>query len=83
MINKSNSYGTDNASNNIDSKMFQEKKPTEQGISPLPPPPLTSGHLLSGCSIISVSFIICMLILLLMPLAGLYFCVGLDFVTPS
>jgi hypothetical protein len=36
-----------------------------------------------GCSVISVSFIICMLTLLLMPLAGLYFCVGLDFVTPS
>jgi type II secretory pathway component PulF len=35
-----------------------------------------------GCSIISVFFIICMLTLLLMPLAGLHFCVGLDFVTP-
>jgi hypothetical protein len=32
---------------------------------------------------ISVSFVICMLILLLMSLAGLHFCVGLDFVTPS
>jgi hypothetical protein len=32
---------------------------------------------------ISVSFIICMLTLLLMPLAGLHFCVGLDFVIPS
>jgi hypothetical protein len=31
----------------------------------------------------SVSFIICMLTLLLMPLAGLHFCVGLGFVTPS
>jgi hypothetical protein len=31
----------------------------------------------------SVSFSICMLTLLLMPLAGLHFCVGLDFVTPS
>jgi hypothetical protein len=31
----------------------------------------------------SVSFIICMLTLLLIPLAGLHFCVGLDFVTPS
>jgi hypothetical protein len=30
-----------------------------------------------------VSFIICMLTLFLMPLAGLHFCVGLDFVTPS
>jgi hypothetical protein len=30
---------------------------------------------------VSVSFIICMLILLLKPFAGLYFCVGLDFVT--
>jgi hypothetical protein len=28
------------------------------------------------------SFIICMLTLLLMPLAGLHICVGLDFVTP-
>jgi hypothetical protein len=35
-----------------------------------------------GCSVISVSFIICILTLLLMPLAGLHFCVGLDFVTP-
>jgi hypothetical protein len=33
--------------------------------------------------LISVSFAICMLTLLLMPLAGLLFCVGLDFVTPS
>jgi hypothetical protein len=32
--------------------------------------------------IIIVSFIICMLTLLLMPLPGLNFCVGLDFVTP-
>jgi hypothetical protein len=39
------------------------------------------GHLLFGRSVIS--FIICMLILLLMPLAGLHFCVGLDFVIPS
>jgi hypothetical protein len=31
----------------------------------------------------STSFIICMLTLLLIPLAGLHFCVGLDFVTPS
>jgi hypothetical protein len=30
----------------------------------------------------SVSFIISMLTLLLIPLAGLHFCVGLDFVTP-
>jgi hypothetical protein len=30
----------------------------------------------------SVSFIICMLPLILMPLAGLHFCVGLDFATP-
>jgi hypothetical protein len=30
-----------------------------------------------------VSCIICMSTLLLMPLAGLYFCVGLNFVTPS
>jgi hypothetical protein len=29
-----------------------------------------------------VSFVICMLTLLPMPLAGLQFCVGLDFVTP-
>jgi hypothetical protein len=36
-------------------------------------------YLLLGCSVISVSFIICMLTLLLMPLAGLHFCVGLDF----
>jgi hypothetical protein len=33
-------------------------------------------------SVLSVPFIICMLTLLLMPLAGLHFCVGLDFVTP-
>jgi hypothetical protein len=31
-----------------------------------------------GCSVISVSFVICMLTLLLMPLAGLHFCVGND-----
>jgi hypothetical protein len=41
------------------------------------------GYLLLGCSVIFVYFIICMLTLLLMPLAGLHFCVGLDFVTPS
>jgi hypothetical protein len=41
------------------------------------------GYLLLGCSIISVSIIICVLILLLMSLAGLHFCVGLDLVTPS
>jgi hypothetical protein len=35
-----------------------------------------------ACSVTSVSFIICMLTLLLMHLAGLHFCVGLDFVTP-
>jgi hypothetical protein len=40
------------------------------------------GYWLLGCSIISVYFIIYMLTLLLMPLAGLHFCVGLDFVTP-
>jgi hypothetical protein len=40
-------------------------------------------YLLLGSSVISLSFIICMLSLLLMPLAGLHFCVGLDFVTPS
>jgi hypothetical protein len=33
-------------------------------------------------SVTSESFIICMSTLLLMPLAGLHFCVGLDFVTP-
>jgi hypothetical protein len=42
----------------------------------------TLGYLLLGCSIISVSFIIYMLPLLLMPLVGLHFCSGLDFVTP-
>jgi hypothetical protein len=41
------------------------------------------GYLLLGYSVISVSFIICMLTLTHMPLAGLHFCVGLDFVTPS
>jgi hypothetical protein len=41
------------------------------------------GYLLLGCSLISISYIICMLTLLLMPLAGLRFCLGLDFVTPS
>jgi hypothetical protein len=41
------------------------------------------GYLLLGGSVIPVSFIVCMVILLLMPLAGLHFCVGLDFVTPS
>jgi hypothetical protein len=41
------------------------------------------GSLLLGCSVISVSFIIFMLTLLLMPLPGLHFCVGLDFVTTS
>jgi hypothetical protein len=35
-------------------------------------------------SIYALSFIICMLsLLLIMPLAGLHFCAGLDFVTPS
>jgi hypothetical protein len=43
----------------------------------------TTGYLLLGCSVISVSFIICMLTCRLMPLAGLHFCVGVDFVTPS
>jgi hypothetical protein len=38
------------------------------------------GYLLLGCSVISVSVIICMLTLLLMPLAGLHFCVGLDLI---
>jgi hypothetical protein len=42
------------------------------------------GYLLLGCSVISVSFIVWMLtLLLIMPLTGLCFCVGLDFVTPS
>jgi hypothetical protein len=41
------------------------------------------GYLLLGCFVISTSLIICMLTLLLMPLAGLHFCVGLDFVIPS
>jgi hypothetical protein len=41
------------------------------------------GFILLGCSVISVSFLICMLTLLLLPLAGLHFCAGLDFVTPS
>ncbi len=41
------------------------------------------GYFLLGCSVVSVSFVICMLTLLLMPLAGLHFCVDLDFVTPS
>jgi hypothetical protein len=41
------------------------------------------GYLFLGCSVISVSFIICMLTLLLMPLAGLHFCVGFDFMTLS
>jgi hypothetical protein len=35
------------------------------------------GCSLLSCSVMSVSFIICMLTLLLMPLAGLHFCVGL------
>jgi hypothetical protein len=33
--------------------------------------------------LVIVSFFICILILLLMPLAGLHFSVRLDFVTPS
>jgi hypothetical protein len=41
------------------------------------------GCLLLGSSVIYVYFIICMLTLLLMSLAGLHFCVGSDFVTPS
>jgi hypothetical protein len=40
------------------------------------------GYLLLGCSVISVSFIIDMLTLLFMPLGGLHFYVGLDFMTP-
>jgi hypothetical protein len=39
------------------------------------------GYLLLGFSV--TSFIICMLTLLLMPLAGLHFCVRSNFVTPS
>jgi hypothetical protein len=42
-----------------------------------------TGYLFSGRYVISVSFIICMLTLLLVPLAGLHFCVGLEFVTSS
>jgi hypothetical protein len=42
-----------------------------------------SGYLLLGCSVISVTFNICILTLLLMLLAGLHFCVGLNFVTSS
>jgi hypothetical protein len=41
------------------------------------------GYLLLGCSVTSVFFVIYLLTLLLTPLAGLHFCVGLDFVTPS
>jgi hypothetical protein len=33
--------------------------------------------------LLSVYFIVCMLTLLLMPLVGLDFCIGLDLVTPS
>jgi hypothetical protein len=43
--------------------------------------PTIIGYLLLGCSIIFVSFIICMLTLLLMPLARLHLCVGSEFVT--
>jgi hypothetical protein len=32
---------------------------------------------------VCVSYVICMLTLLLLPLAGLHFCVGPDFVIPS
>jgi hypothetical protein len=42
-----------------------------------------SGYLSLDCSVISISFNIGILTLLLMPLASLHFCVGLDFVTPS
>jgi hypothetical protein len=41
------------------------------------------GYLLLGCSVLSLSFIVCMWILLLMPLADLQFCVGSGFATPS
>jgi hypothetical protein len=41
------------------------------------------GYLLLDYPVISVSYIIFMLSLLLMPLASLHFCVGLDFVTPT
>jgi hypothetical protein len=44
---------------------------------------LYPGYLLLGCSVISVSFIIWLLALLLMALAGLHFYAGLDFMTPS
>jgi hypothetical protein len=43
----------------------------------------TIGFLKLGCSVISVSFIICLLTVSLIPLAGYYFCVGINFVTPS
>jgi hypothetical protein len=48
-----------------------------------PPHPYWATYTAQAASqvcVISVSFIICMLTLLLIPLAGLHFCVGLDFV---
>jgi hypothetical protein len=51
--------------------------------STLASPSASTGYLLLNSSVISVSYLICMLTHLLMPLAGLHFCVGLDFVTPS
>jgi hypothetical protein len=38
---------------------------------------------LSNADPFCLSCILCILTLLLVPLAGLHFCVGLDFVTPS
>jgi hypothetical protein len=61
MINNSNSYGTDNASNNIDSDnhlMFEEKRPINQGVAPPPPPPLTSGSSLSPSKSLPTSSLI-------------------------
>jgi hypothetical protein len=41
------------------------------------------GYLLLGCYVISVSLIICILILLLLPLTGLHFCCRIRFCDPN
>jgi hypothetical protein len=58
--------------------------PTEEkDVGEAPMRLIYTGYLLLGCSVMSVPFIICMLTLLHMPLPGLHFCEGLDFMTSS
>jgi hypothetical protein len=67
----------------IEASTRADKSEEDNTIKPATPqPPRSTAPPPTGIIGISASFIICMLTLLLMPLAGLHFCVGLDFVTP-